>query len=142
LRALNHSLVENLSPHSESVPGRKTRAYRRAIILKPNAPKGAAIVLAQFNAELTKRLQCIGQEPFSACFCNWRFRAIPNDHSKTPLAYCNRGGKPGGASADYKNVRVLPHLSLLSHSNLGVSRRLDVVNGKKIAWLILKTRLR
>src|SRR5580693_602897 len=111
LRALHHSLMQNLPAYSEAVLVRKTSAHRRTIILKLNSVKRASVRLAQFNSKLIERRQRIRQEPFSAGFGNWGFRAVRNDHSKTLLACCNRGGKPGWTSTDNKHIRLTPHAS-------------------------------
>src|SRR5580698_10147978 len=50
-RTLNHSLVQNLTPYSESKPKRKTRAYRGTLILKLNASKGAPIRFAKIDSQ-------------------------------------------------------------------------------------------
>jgi hypothetical protein len=92
------------------------------LILKSNALQRRAIHFAEFNSESSQRRYCIRQEPFSACFGDGWFRAVRKDHPKTPLACGNRGGQPGGPSADYKHVCLLPHLSPALSERSGVSR--------------------
>jgi len=102
--ALGHDAMQRSAPNSEATLGPMKQRIRTVIIAEEaNTTESTRLIQRDVNAELFKRRNAIREQTFAARLIDRGLVAVDNYDTESTLACSDRGGEPGGTTADYKN---------------------------------------